>query len=567
MKKLISFDFGNDGVPYDEGYKKIERLYVSPKYMWVCELFNRWFDEQEVSPYRDQLWGRDGEFQMGLPEGRYRLVFHFFDPVKKWEPFLLRVGKTERYAKRHTWKAMCEKMIETELGEKKCVEMEVKHPGGILAVGFPEEFFINGLDVYSEENVEFQKIYEEALDTELPPREEVEIRGSSDCREGLRVICEWLLNNRHPDGFIGDFETCGRLWYTASYPIRTLLAGYDIFGDEKYLDAVTVMLDLLVQEQMPEGSFTQVYRRQITEEMSEEELENVRKENWMNLADVGSAVAALIAACYYVKGERLEKYTNAARNYLDRWAFRFRQPEGGFTNGWIRWMDEKVYSVSTATTALSCVLFYNLTKEDKYLEVANSAGLYMAEKWNDDGRLWNHIFDKTFPGHDHYQRIYEFGDGFYTLETIAAILNVTKSNEVRETMWNVLRKYLFGSVGLLVEKGTKAWWDLDHNIWHNSKSAGNPILFYDFIRFGQEFGMTEDEKDKAEETLELCKKFIATPEYSALLGVMCEEPEQEYPFARHSIQCWNGCSVAATGFAGIALAHMVKPGIIFGENI
>ena len=37
MERLIGFDFGNDSVPSDEDFIKVERLYRSPEYMWVCQ--------------------------------------------------------------------------------------------------------------------------------------------------------------------------------------------------------------------------------------------------------------------------------------------------------------------------------------------------------------------------------------------------------------------------------------------------------------------------------------------------------------------------------------------------
>ena len=566
MERLIGFDFGNDSVPSDEDFIKVERLYRSPEYMWVCQTKNKWFSEFETSPYRDCLFGKEGEFQIGLPSGEYELLLYFYDPTKEWEPFEVVAGNAKAYGARLSWTPQASRKVELVKGEKQCVKIPIQHTGGILAVGFPKEYVINGLEVYGAAGTKLQTIYKESIPNILPPAEEVKAAGNVDYKKALHEICEWLMRNRHPDGFIGDYETCGRLWYTASYPIRSLLAGYDILGQQEYLDATICMLDLFVAEQMPEGSFTQSYRGIATEELSEEKLEAVRQGNWMNLADVGSAVAALAMACYYVKGERLERYVAAVKKYLDQWALPFQKPSGGFTNGWIKRMDAKIYSVSTATTTLACILFYNFTKDEKYLTVAEKAALYMADKWHADGRLWNSIFDTTYPGHDHYQDVEYFGDGFYTLEAIQAVLNTTKTESVKKTLFEVLHKYIFGEAGLLARKGEKAWWSLETNCWHLSKSAGIPMVFCDYLRFGEDFRVSDKEKRLVTEASESCNKFIATPQFSWLLGVMCDEPEQEYPFARHSIQCWNGCAAAATGIVGVALAHMIKPGMIFGNN-
>ncbi|MEG0722182.1 MAG: hypothetical protein RR446_10615, partial [Lachnospiraceae bacterium] len=166
------------------------------------------------------------------------------------------------------------------------------------------------------------------------------------------------------------------------------------------------------------------------------------------------------------------------------------------------------------------------------------------------------------PGHDHYQGANEFGDGFYTAEALSALLAMSPSKEVRAKLFEALHKYLFGWQGLFEIKKNMPWWKLQNN-WHNSKSAGNPILLLDFLRYGKEFGATESELLKVQREYELCQKFICTKEYASLIGVMAEDPSENVPFLVHSIQSWTGCAVAAAGFAGIALAQMAKPGIIY----
>jgi hypothetical protein len=565
MERLLRFDFGNDFVPHDPGFIKIERLYQTPAFLWVCEMRNRWFSETECSPWRDCLYGREGEFRMGLPAGEYCLKLYCYDPVQEPEPFEVWFGSTDAYAPRLQGTYTEKSRVNPRKGEKFCLSAKVKHTGGILAVSFPGEYFVNGLDVYGPAGTVPFPVYEEGIPDKLPVRQEVEQQGSDDCRAMLEQICEWLLKVRRSDGFIGDFEEGKRLWYTASYPVRTLLAGYALLHRSMYRDAVFGMLDRFVSEQMPEGGFTQSCRGTPTALLTEEELEKVRRSNWMNLADVGSMVAALAAACHYAEGERRGCYEAAVRKYLDQWAMRFRSREGGFTNGWTLAMDDKVYSVATASTGLACVLFYTVTGEDHYLAVAEEAALYLAENWNPDGRLWNHIYKGTYPGHDHYQDVREFGDGFYTLETIAAVLTVSTRAEAGEKLFSVLEAYLFGEKGLFALKGEEAWWPLE-NCWHNSKSAGNPVLLDVYLRFWERFGKNVLYRDQAAGELSLCRKFLATPRFAYLLGVMCDEPDKTYPFAKHSIQCWNGCAAAATGFAGIAMAQMLSPGLIFGQG-
>jgi hypothetical protein len=41
------------------------------------------------------------------------------------------------------------------------------------------------------------------------------------------------------------------------------------------------------------------------------------------------------------------------------------------------------------------------------------------------------------------------------------------------------------------------------------------------------------------------------------------ENDPDLPWGGHSLMSWTGCAVAATGFAGLALADMVEPGISY----
>lgn len=566
MYNIINFDFGNDSVTADNGYKKIERIYINSRYMWINELSNRWHSETLPSPYRDIVFGREGEFRIGLLQGEYCFELHFFDPNEDWQPFEVSFGAATKADKMFCGEVYQRAVITYKKAEKLIHKVTVNHKGGVLAISFKGisggSFFVSGLKVFGKEGAALERMYEEAPLDILPEIDEVNKNSRNSPLEMLKNVCDWICDKRLPDGFVGDFEGGKRLWYTASYPIRTLLAGYELFEDEEYFNAAVHLLDLLVSEQMPEGSFTQAYRCKKTENCSSIELDEVRKTNWMNLADVGSMVAVLAVACKYAKGERRVTYLASVKRYLDDWALRFNTPNGGFTNGWVLRFDEKVYSVSTAASALTLGVYAKLTGDRKYLKIAENAALLLAKNWNENGKNWNFIYDNTYPGHDHYQGANEFGDGFYTAEALSALLALSDSKEVRASLFNALRRYLFGSEGLIALKKDQSWWSLQ-NIWHNSKSAGNPILLLDFLRYSKEFGATQEEIAIVQTEFELCQRFICDEKYAGLLGVMVNDPSTSVPFPVHSIQSWTGCAVAATGFAGIALAQLAKPGIIY----
>lgn len=567
MKEIIRLDFGNNSVRADEGFLKLERLYTSCRFMWMTELKNKWHTETERSPFRDYVFAAKSELRLAPPAGDYILRLHFYDPKEAHAPFIVKVCKVASDTAVFEGTCISEVKIDVPQGEKASVDIPLSHEEGQIALDFfgigDGGFFINGLDILAENEVTFGKLFAGAPEDTLPSKAEVAARGVFDPERALSACCEWLMRHRTADGFLGDYEMNKRLWYTSSYPLRTLLAGYALFGKKAYYDAAKAIFDRFADEQMPEGSFTQAYRGAPTKELSEEELEKVRRGNWMNLADIGSMVAALAVMCRYVEDPAdKEKYTGTVRRYLDGWAMRYRRENGGFDNGWVHRPAEKVYSVSTASTALSMLLIGQAADTERYQKTAEEAVSLLADRWNENGENWNFIFDGTYPGHDHYQNVLEFGDGFYTLEAISAALAISENFNLRQKLFHALKCYLFGSAGILRFLEDAPWWPIQ-NVWNNSKSAGNPILLRDFLEYGAEFGAAEEELAKCRALYEQCGKFLCTPEFAERIGVMAEDPKGALPFRLHSIQSWTGCAVAATGFAGIAYANMIKPGILY----
>ena len=572
MKTLAKFDFGNGTVTKKPGFIKIERVYVSPKYLWMNELRNVWRRDVDESPYRDFVMADEGEFRMGLPKGEYVLRLFFFDPLEDHGPFYISarsVSPETRMGK--GMPAVCIDNVEVKQGIKTVKEIKIKHQGEALGIYFSApsggHFMVNAMEVEGCEDAEFAVLFPEAPSDILPSVEEVMSKGMDDTAAALRRVCDWLMASRTGDGFIGDYEYDMRLWYTSAFAIRTFLAAFRLLGDKRYLETSIDILDKLVEEQMPEGSFTQAYRNQPTRSMSEAALQEVRSRYWMNLADVGSIVTALACACACVSGDRKTKYTNAVRKYCDNWALRFQTPEGGFRNGWIPgWGIEgnyakNIYSVATANAALTFAVFSRITGEQKYMDTAEKALAFMLDGWNEDGRPRTWAHDKHCPDGIHYQEVTEFGDLFYTHEGVIGVARLSSNKELRRRAFATARKHIFGSEGLIASKKGMSWWPtLD--FWHNSKSLGMPIAFLDFLVTGPEFGASRKELEIAKKECELCRRFLCTPGYAGLMGAMLQDP-LDVPFPPHGIQSWTGCTVAATGFMGIALAEMIEPGITF----
>ncbi len=565
MKLIKRLDFGNSSVRADDGFLKIERLFTSCHFCFLTELKNRWHSTTEPSPYRDILFGEKTELRLGLPKGNYIFRFHFYDPREKHAPFDIRICHVEEVTPLYEGVQEAYAAIDIPKGEKAHVDVPFTHEKDSVAVDFIGRdggFFISGLDIFSEKDVDFHMLFAGLPADELPSTEDVLRNGRNDPKAALFEVTEWIMAHRLPDGFIGDYEMGKRLWYTSSYPLRVLLASYEIFGKEEYYAAAKSIFDRFVSEQLPDGSFTQPYRNNPTAKMTKEEIEKAKNGNWRNLADIGSMTAALAVMCHYAKEPERTTYISAVHKYLGEWAMPYRRENGGFDNGWVHGPAQKVYSVSTASTALTMLIIDSVEGKNTYRKTAEDAISLLCDSWNENGENLNWIFDGTYPGYDHYQNVLEFGDGFYTMEALSAALAISSNQELRAKIFNCLKLYLFGSKGILRFLDTAPWWPVQ-NIWNNSKSAGNPILLGDFLEYGKELGATNDELERCEKLLSQIEKFLCTPKFSVQIGVMAKDPPAELPFRTHSIQSPSGCAVAATGFAGLSFANMIKPGIIY----
>jgi hypothetical protein len=55
--------------------------------------------------------------------------------------------------------------------------------------------------------------------------------------------------------------------------------------------------------------------------------------------------------------------------------------------------------------------------------------------------------------------------------------------------------------------------------------------------------------------------FLCAPEYARRVGIMSDDVGR--PAAIHGYHTWSGMRMEATGFAGMTLSEMLKPGILY----
>lgn len=547
---LYCFDFGGAFQDVAPGYTPVSRVYHSPRYLWIDNV--REVERMDVQDplRRDFVGGPKGEFWIGLDNGDYEITVILGDPREGKGPFDIYVQDS---------------LVQSGITLKPGEEKRFSFPAEVLmqklklrlqaAAG--AEFAINGLALAGEPGAALRRLFDEAPPDDLPALDLVMRDGSTDTKTALRIICDWFLVHQLPNGFLGDYEP-GRkganfYWYTSAYPIRTLLAGYEILGDKKYLDIVFRIMDALVAEQLPNGAWQQIFRDRPTSELTPEEIQDIYEHEWMNLADIGSIATALGMSCQYADSPRRLHYVDALKRFCDDWAGKWQQPSGGFSNAMESGVKRvKEYSTATATEMAAFTSLYAQTGEKKYLAVAEKAAHFMADNWNPDGRpIWyNHAGTKE--GLIQPQPSLYFGEAFYHIDGLFTVFHHTKDRVLRDKIRQCYDWYIHGERGVLALLGQQSWWPLQ-DAWNNSKTAGIPLAFLNYQR------MTAD--PAVERFVSLAKRFLCTPQFSQRLGIMVSDATVSW--GGHSLQGWAACSISATGFAGLSIAEMIKPGVIY----
>jgi rhamnogalacturonyl hydrolase YesR len=547
---LYCFDFGGAFQDVAYGFTPVSRVYHSPRFLWIDNV--REVERMDVDDAlrRDFVGGQKGEFWVGLDNGDYQIKLILGDYREPKGPFDIYVQDQ-----------LVQKNIQTAAGKfleiKFTFEVTDQKLRLLLQAEDGSEFAINGAILSGGSGKSLRRIFNEAPPDFIPTVDEVLSIGSTDARSALRNICDWFLAHRLPNGFLGDYEPGEKAtqfyWYTTAYPIRTLLAGYEIFLDQKYLDAVTQIMDVLVDEQLPNGAWQQIFRNKPTKKLSKKELEEIYQTQWMNMADIGCIATALGISCHYVAEPRKNKYIKSLQRFCEDWALKWQKPSGGFTNAMESGVAQtEVYSTATATEAATFAMLYLNTGDEKYLKIAEQAAHFMVDHWNEDGRPKWYFHHSTKEGQILDMPINYFGAAFYYTDGIFLVYHHTKDQSLREKVERVYSWYIKGEKGLLANLGQNSWWQLQ-DAWNNSKTAGIPLAFLNYQRMANDPAVNR--------FVSIAKRFLCTPLFSQRLGVMVEDAN--LPWGGHSLQSWAACSLSATGFAGLSIAEMIQPGVIY----
>ncbi|MCF7688708.1 MAG: hypothetical protein K9M98_00800 [Cephaloticoccus sp.] len=551
-QRILALQFGNVYQRRQRGYILLSRLYTHPAYGWlgpVNEGAGRNIREARLEGYVHSTSA--ATLALGLPDGDYKVVLTCFTKEPGHGPFRVNAtGVTDALHVRITPRKISRHRLVAQARNNR-LDLKFTPAAG-------HDFLINTIEVFAPASVDLQPLFRQAPPAAPPSRVALAHYKTPDPTDILRQLCDWLLRHREPDGFLGDTHGPGQsFWYTASMPLRTLLAGHRLLRRPRYLDAATKLLDLFVGEQLPNGAWEAGRRGQPTKRLATKEVERILREERLPMSDIGSMVTALAVAMAQVSGARQRRYLNALRLFCDEWAPRFQRSNGAFDDGvWPQ--PTAIYSCSTAIQASTYALVAKVTGDLRYLKVANRAMRFLLKDWRTDGRMlgraphWVVHNGKPFV----LDRLH-FGDQWYYDEGFITTWHHTTDASLRHALQRALHHRVHGRAGLLAAQGNATWWPFQ-DIWNNAKSVG----MVQTLLFVQRHGKSTP---RLEQAITEARHLLSVPALRRSLGVMT--PDRGRPITRHAIRSWAGLRMEATGFAGMTLAEMIQPGALYLSTI
>ena len=163
--------------------------------------------------------------------------------------------------------------------------------------------------------------------------------------------------------------------FITGYYMRTLVAGYEIFGERRYLDTAIAYADTLLRYQSERGYWGTGYGN-------------------IYLADTGSAIALFTVLYKHVDDARRKQYFESILKYVTAIEKDdLINPSGAIGTGWYatkegvitaQFRDE--YTISSALTGAQIFTWmYHMTKEDTYRQVAINALRWIMSTMREDG--------------------------------------------------------------------------------------------------------------------------------------------------------------------------------------
>ncbi len=359
------------------------------------------------------------------------------------------------------------------------------------------------------------------------------VTAPTETRACLREVCDYLVRYQLSTGLF-DHESAA--WWKASICVRTLLAGYELFREPRYLAAARKALDAFIAEQEEDGGWCAFSRAQQPDTPCDRR----------NLADLGSMTSCLSMVGWFLKDEPSSKrYTDAHERYLRGFAASHEAAGGSYRNGVYQGRNwEWPYTVATATQATSMISYYRAVSDTTILRRAEKAAWFLLLDWGTNGQ-------PAFHSHDIREavrlRATEVHDLYYMLEAILFVARSTKDPVLLDAARMTLRNYVLGEKGLLRELDG-GWFSGSTDPATLAKSCGMLAVLIE----ARDLIGPDTQLDR---TIATATNLLCSPSTRGTYRVLA--PPYERP---------GDSAIICTAFAGLSFAEAMRHGCVFGST-
>ena len=349
----------------------------------------------------------------------------------------------------------------------------------------------------------------------------------------LKNVCDEIVKEK------SNFPTI----YIGGYYMRTLVEGYEIFGDRRYLDTATAYGDYLLAKQMPNGFWQTGYGP-------------------VFMADTGSALGLFIVLYKHADHEHQQKYFEAVQRYIDSIQREgMIHPDGSFGTGWRRVVDGKLttplydeYTLSSALTGSEIFTWmYHMTKKDQYREIAYNALRWVFSTMRSDGIIPHILGEDGFdwtrrnePEMEH--KLFStmtYGTSGYVGEGVLSFDLYCGNPAWKSWMEKAVKPNIEFLLRTQLADGT--WSEHEQTSWDRTRSPGVVdylIWYYEQV----------DRDPRIVKAVQRFDAFVLNPQNGKSYGLLNYGAESE---TKDGIHAFN----TVTSLTGRALGDILSPGI------